>query len=300
MHDADAPRSVYIGPDRQPHFDEEARKRLAAANDAAWISPGEGIVRVPTERWREAQAYERGTWMEDAAHAIEDRNAEHAAGFHDYAALRGRHFVSGLELGCGPFTNLRLIARSCRVERATLLDPLLPEYLRHRHCAYRHGWLRTGDTVRSERWGRHLPGRVLRRILRPIAPQWFAEGLPVAERLACPIETMPDRGFFDLVVMINVLEHCYDARAIFRRIHAITRPGSIFVFHDKMYDAPEVAAHAQERYDAGHPLRIDGAVLRAELLAAFHPLHEASGEHVEDYHGVDLTEKVLYFIGERR
>lgn len=299
MPTQDDKRTVFIGADRKPHFGEEAQRLLEAESDARFVEPGAGVLQVSADRWHQAQTYERGTWMEDAAHAVDDRNDEHAAGFDGYATLEGRDFDHAIELGCGPFTNLRLIARTCHVRRATLLDPLLSSYRQHRHCTYADGWLRVRERPLSRRWGAGFPGRVARKLLRPLVPTLFTERICLAETLALPIETMPDRPPYDLVVLINVLEHCYDARAIFSKVRQLTRPGSVFVFHDKLYDAKRVADRAASRFDAGHPLRIDEAVLRRDLLSAFRPLHESTGEHVEDYHGVDLTERLLYFIGER-
>lgn len=299
MSDEEDRRTVFIGADRQPHFGYDAELLLQQENDARWLEPGAGVLQVPAERWKQAQAYERGTWMEDAAHALEDRNDEHAVGFGSYAALRGRVFPQAIELGCGPFTNLRVIARSCQVERATLLDPLLASYKQHRNCTYGDGWLRVRETARSRRWGSTPHGRVARKLLRRVAPDFFVERIRVVEELPVPIEAMPERPPYDLVVLINVLEHCYDARKIFAQIDRLTHPGSLFVFHDKLYDATRVADRVASRFDAGHPLRIDEQVLRKELLAPFRPLHEATGRHVEHFHGVDLTERLLYFVGER-
>ena len=116
----------------------EAETLLETRNDAAYAND-RGIVRVPKDRWSMAQVYERNTWMVAGSEATDDRNGYHQSNFDNYVTLRDASFKSAIELGCGPFTNLRMIARHCKIERCNLLDPLINEYLCHKNCVYSRG-----------------------------------------------------------------------------------------------------------------------------------------------------------------
>ena len=51
------------GEDTRTVTGEDARRRLAEVNDAQFLSPGQGVVRVTEERWRTAQRFERTGWI---------------------------------------------------------------------------------------------------------------------------------------------------------------------------------------------------------------------------------------------
>ena len=193
---------------------DAARVALQSTNDAAHYTEGKGVLSVPLERWQEAQAYERATWLEHGLMLTEDRNAEHAAMFDDYKALP-YYLGDTIELGCGPFTNLRYIIQPNWPKSVTLVDPLFKEYLRHPHCAY-------PDTV-------FLGNSIT----------WSASA----------IEDYHTSREFDTLVMINVLSHCTDAQKVFSWINAHIAPGGYLVFHEPARDINPLTT-----YDAGHPL----------------------------------------------
>ncbi len=291
-------RHLFVGEDRKIQIGPDAQKLLRETCDAEYVDEDLGIVRVPKDRWAIAQRYERGTWMEEAAHAFDDRNHEHATQFDGYALLRGRSFDRAIELGCGPFTNLRVMAGSCAIMRCTLVDPLIPDYLHHRNCAYRYEILQIGTTSLNSRLGRNLFGRAIRRGIRAVYPRLLISGVPLESTLATPIEEMPECGQFDLVVMINVIEHCYDIYEILRRILKLCRRGSLFVFHDRLYNAATVKREVVERFDAGHPLRVDESVILEFLHGSFHVLLERRVDVKDEVAGIELTEPGIYFVGE--
>src|SRR5688572_24415418 len=99
---------------------DAARVALETTNDAAYLTPGKGVLSVPLERWHQAQVYERETWLVHGINATEDRNTEHAAMFDDYKALP-KNIGNAIELGCGAFTNLRHILPGREAERIVLL-----------------------------------------------------------------------------------------------------------------------------------------------------------------------------------
>jgi SAM-dependent methyltransferase len=265
---------IHVDKDATMRRGPDAQRLLEQESDSVYLSAASGITRVPHERWETAQAYEATTWMSEGAHATEDRNSAHRDNFDGYRALQGMRFAHAIEVGCGPFTNLRWIATACRIERCTLLDPLIMRYLSHRHCRYAGGLLRTEEKPLSRLLGTTVAHRALRRAIRAIAPAWLAHGVPVAKTIAAPIEELPPGQRYDLVVMINVIEHCYDLRKIFAAILELLPDGGIFVFSDKYFDHEGVASFVRTYYDAGHPLRVDRGVLSEFMQRNFERLYE--------------------------
>jgi len=263
------------------------------------VDPKRGVVRVEEDRWEEAQRYERRTWMAGRRSVFSDRNEYHAKRFAEYEVLRGRQFRRGIELGCGPFTNLRLILEHCQIRELHLLDPLLEDYLHHPFCRYQGGRLGGLLNESSARWPFYLR--------HPLAA-WRVKindarigglfGRPVTMTPGM-IETYTPDQRFDLVVMINVLEHCRDAEAVLAQLDALLEPGGVLVFHDKLYRAEAVQRLLQMLYDAGHPLRVDRSVLDEFLGRHFTPWMRAEYTVHSEFRGVALDYAELYFIGQK-
>ena len=296
---SDDPKYLYVDENLNFVTGDEAARALREHSDAAFLDPGKGVVRVPKQRWQQAQKYERDTWLVANAAASDDRNTAHEAGFGGYAALGSRVFRRAIELGCGPFTNLRIVARHCRIERCSLLDPLILQYLDHPHCRYDRKSLLIGETSLGRTLGTSRIGRGLRRLVRAVFPSAVEQRLPIVQLLPMPIEEMPG-GSYDLVVMINVLEHCFDATAIFDKILRILTPGGVLVFHDKLFDPGEIEADVRTRFDAGHPLRVARPVIEAFVEKNFAPLYRKAGKVQDEFEDIDLSREGIYFIGERK
>jgi SAM-dependent methyltransferase len=115
-----------------------------------------------------------------------------------------------------------------------------------------------------------------------------------------PIEEMPGSQAYDLVVMLNVLEHCYDASVIFDKILSILQPGGVFVFHDKLFTAAQAENDVQTRFDAGHPLRVGGTVIETFLETNFTPLYAKHGVVEDGFEEHDLSRDGIWFIGTRK
>jgi SAM-dependent methyltransferase len=281
------------------HEGEAAARRLEAerARQARFFDPAQGVARVDRARWEEAQRYEKHSWLVNSRRQATDRNEYHRAQMAGYDALRGLTFARGIELGCGPFTNMRFILEVCGVREITLLDPLLNDYLRHRFCRYAGG--RLGGL-----WGGGSSLLGLRHPLAYLSDRLNAHriggwhGRPV--RLAASmIEQYTADAPFDLVVMINVIEHCQDAPAVFAKILELLRPGGVLVFGDRLYDAAQVQALAAHLYDAGHPLRVDRRVINAFLDENFTRLHRSERAVRHVFRGVEQAGDELYYIGRR-
>ena len=113
---------------------------------------------------------------------------------------------------------------------------------------------------------------------------------------ASSIENFCPPKIFDLCVMINVIEHCWDLEVIFSKILEMTGPGSTFIFADKIYHAKEETRLANYMFDAGHPLKADYSFIREFLATHFDPTWDA--EITETVHSQQY--KILYFMGTRR
>jgi len=211
---------------------DAARVALETTNDAAYLTPGKGVLSVPLERWQQAQQYERDTWLTYGLSATEDRNAEHAALFDHYQALPEK-LGAVIELGCGPFTNVREILSRDHTTKSkviTLVDPLAKTYQeQHPNCAYKDG---------------KLHGLIA--MLEPKAIEDYATDIT-----------------FDTLIMVNVLSHCRDAARVFERIHYLLRKGGYLVFGEPARDIDP-----EQLYDVGHPLSYTQAVID-EFLSDF-------------------------------
>jgi SAM-dependent methyltransferase len=290
--------ALFIDEDLGVHEGAEACSRLADRSDARFVEGARGVVRVDPERWAEAQRYEKRTWMERGAGAFDDHNRAYLGPFRNYEALRGRVFGRAIELGCGPFTNMRLVLESARVEEVHLLDPLARDYLSHPHCRYRRRRLGGLGGIGLLRAGRGAGGiRLLLEEFRTAIRVGGLRGRPVHLE-ATSIEDFRTHLRFDLVVMINVLEHCRDAVAVLARIDEILAPGGILVFHDRIWDPLEVERTIGSLYDAGHPLRVGRSVV-TPFLDRYESLlrEEAVVVDVED--GLRLERTAVHFIGRK-
>lgn len=290
---------LFIDEDISILTDESARRALEARNDSEFLVEGQGVPRVTYSRWLSAQAAERKHWTELGVGARDDRNYEHMNAFDCYSAIRGSTFDSVIEIGCGPFTNLRLIAGVCEVQYCALLDPLIREYLKHPHCSYRSGYINVERTKplierfrRIRTVGRHLQQA-------DNAPR-FSPRVRVTELFPVSIEKMVVERTYDLVVMINVIEHCYDVETVLKKVAEATAEGSIFIFHDRLYDVGTVAERVSSCFDAAHPLQVDRSVIQNFLADNFSSLFTKIVHVSEDFMGVDISSDYAYYIGRKR
>ncbi len=265
---------VFISKDRTFITGEEARMRIAEKNDRKYFKQDMGVVEVDKDRWREAQHFEEKTWMTDNRSAKEDSNTAYIRHFDSYEPIAGLHFKNAIELGCGPFTNIRHIAAVADIERIHLLDPLIESYVRHPNCSYAEGHFRIRKGLGSRK--------------QPVITH------------ASSIEEFETDERFDLVVMINVIEHCFDLEKIFEQIKRMLVPGGYFVFYDKYFTSKEINENMEKKFDAGHPLRVNGELLERFLKENFDAdLHKLRKINYEK-RGMSITYTNLYFIGRKR
>jgi SAM-dependent methyltransferase len=211
---------------------DAARVALEATNDAAHYTEGKGVLSVPLERWQKAQAYERETWLVHAVNSTDDRNLEHADRFEGYKALP-KKLGDVIELGCGPFTNLRLILPERTAEHITLLDPLADEYrVHHPHCPYKERML----------------GESRVNVIALSIEEWDTLGKSFRDTR------------YDTVIMINVLSHYQDAQKVSDWIDVHLKKGGHLVFAEPVRDIDPARL-----YDVGHPLSYNQDVIETFL-----------------------------------
>lgn len=271
------PEPLFIERGPRVYRGEEARRRLDDLNDERFRVSGFGIPAVDWDRWQIAQTAEHSHWFTSdgsGRHIADDRNLTHYRRFSGYEVLRGREFDHALEIGCGPFTNLRLLANACRIRTCSLLDPALASYLEHSTSYFDDKYLYAvpASQVVARAWARMAPvGRRLSRLAR--------RAIPIRVLLAIGAEDTP-KDYADLVIMINVIEHCRDATQIVAAVKASVKHGGVLVLSEKCYSDAAVKERARLVYDAAHPLRVSEAVFHP-LFDGFRVLFEASVRDVD-------------------
>ena len=197
---------------------------------------------VDRDRWKQAQEWELAFWKGQqtrtgwkrlvfpvvrpllaAVHSRkatgDDWNLWWRDQFENYGFLP-EQLGDYIELGCGPFTNTRLILEGRTANRIVCSDPLANEYVK-------------------------FEGR------------WLADAAAknLIEVDSHPIEDLPfPPSSFDAVVLINVLDHVMDADRCLRVAIGLLRPGGYFIFGQNLAN-PELAGK-YEWFEEGHPIRL--------------------------------------------
>jgi SAM-dependent methyltransferase len=84
-----------------------------------------------------------------------------------------------------------------------------------------------------------------------------------------PLEELPfAEGYFDLAVMINVLDHVRDAGLCVRNLIRVLRPGGYVVIGQDLTSDEDVA-RTPDGVRIGHPIALDETWLDAYLKGAF-------------------------------
>jgi SAM-dependent methyltransferase len=219
----------------------------------ALVSGGNGLpekspsVVATRERWLEAQKFELGVWSRrhswyrrSLARCGEWLGLRTTSVYDDWNAWWRQHFQeyqlipttlnNVIELGCGPYTNLRLILENRAANHIVCSDPLARHYIKLPGC-----WL-------SEQYDR---GAIV------------VDDHPIEE---CPFGD----DYFDLVVLINVLDHVQDAWQCLDTAIRITKPGGQLVIGQDLTDSEDVSRSTE---DVGHPIRLHHSDIDAHLDA---------------------------------
>ena len=200
----------------------------------------DGVLSVSAERWAAAQRHEAACWLVRDRGATSDRDAEHAIRFDGYREIAGRGFRRAIELGCGPFTQTRcILSCSVEVDSLTLVDPLLDRYAELPLCAY-------SSLARGRQLVRY-------------ASQLEGFALPAAG--------------FDLVISINVLEHCRDYVACLDSIRGLAAKGGRIVVAEVGIARENLDEVLLKTWDAGHPIRVADDRLQRDSESLGTPLY---------------------------
>ena len=213
--------------------------------------------RTTAKKWQEAQEWERCFWMRDQRNmrkwgknliwkllAVfglvdryrgDDRNSWWSEKFEGYNFLPAV-VDNAIELGCGPYTNMRFIQRVCKPEHLVLSDPLIRTYIEFSMTFVRELYLNAGCMLDDH-----------------------------------PLEELPfDDQYFDLSVMINVLDHVRDAQLCMKNLVRIVKPGGILILGQDLTNKAGRERTPQD-FRTGHPITLDGAWFEA-YLSAFEPI----------------------------
>lgn len=208
--------------------------------------------KVSQERWQAAQQWECRHWIgAQTARARygknyiwrvlaafgfvpkyrgDDWNRWWKTQFEDYRFLPPT-VKNALEVGCGPYTNLRLVMDTCRPEHIYLSDPLIRTYMKFK-LTFVADMYRKGLCVLDD---------------HPL------EELPFAE------------NYFDLTVMINVLDHVRDARLCMENLTRVTKPGGFVILGQDLSNDEDLEALVRDPGAVGHPIKLDQEWFKTHL-----------------------------------
>jgi SAM-dependent methyltransferase len=191
--------------------------------DVCWNVRDVGRFRVASrERQQQAFSCETDFWETTS---IPVRNQEQLLAFERFRGLP-RDLGEILEIGAGPYTKTKLILENQpdrQVSHVTLLDPLIEEYMTNRKI------------------NTSYPDRDLVVNGVPIPTSLVAAGgedpLPVCR--------------FDTVILVNTLEHCFNAVVVLNNAYQSLKEGGILIFGESF--AQETMLQTS---DACHPIQL--------------------------------------------
>lgn len=217
------------------------------------------VQEVAHDRWREAQRWEEAHWIRTQQFRAkygknwiwrvlrmfglvekyrgDDWNLWWKERFDHYSFLPKR-VGNAIEVGCGPYTNMRHILPVCVADHLFLSDPLIRTYI-----AFKLAF--TADAYRS--------------------------GFAILDDH--PLEEIPYRaGYFDLVVMINVLDHVRDAALCMENATAMTKPGGWLILGQDLTNEEDYEALAADPGLVGHPIKLSHEWFEPWLRPKFQPI----------------------------
>jgi ubiquinone/menaquinone biosynthesis C-methylase UbiE len=233
--------------------------------------------KVSHDRWQAAQKWEREFWV--TSHRLMARHGRNwvwrfLSAFGLAPKYRGddwNHWwkqqfdaysflppviPNALEVGCGPYTNVRLMLDRCRFEHLYLSDPLIRSYAEFKlsFVAEMH---RAGACVLDD---------------HPLEALLF------------------ESNYFDLAVMINVLDHVEDAPRCMDNLIRVIKPGGILILGQDLTNEEDPLPSPQDAGSIGHPIRLDHHWFAPYLDKGFSPiirkvLPRAQGRGPEHHYG---------------
>lgn len=219
-----------------------------------------GVVneRVDHPRWVEAQRWEHDFWIRQQKNLArfgknhiwrllamvgakekyrgDDDNHWWANCFDNFSFLPAR-VENAIEVGCGPYTNMRLVRKACEPAHLFLSDPLIRTYV-HFKITFLHQMYSTAACYLDDH----------------------------------PLEDLPYRDdYFDLAVMLNVLDHVQDAASCMKTLNRIVKPGGIVIIGQDLTDEEDLRSHP-DGMRTGHPIVLDEDWFKPHIEKRFAPI----------------------------
>ncbi|OGF61546.1 MAG: hypothetical protein A2Y62_01840 [Candidatus Fischerbacteria bacterium RBG_13_37_8] len=208
--------------------------------------------KVSLPRWEKAQKWQLAGWKKQNMHKTlyrrfaqwsksiikekmhnsgDDWNLWWANKF-NYYELIPQELDNVIELGCGPYTNMRIILQKFKINHVVCSDPLVLHYV-----TFKGRWL---------------------------AEAWKERTILIDDHKAeeCPFAS----NYFDLTILINVLDHVHDALLCLRQAIRITKSGGHLIIGQDLTNFEDARRIGD---DIGHPIRIDHEMLDRVLLPNF-------------------------------
>ncbi len=201
--------------------------------------------KVTRERWQIAQAWEENHWLREQKalarygknfawrllalmgkvekYRGNDRNSWWKQVFDGYSFLPP-DVNNALEIGCGPYTNIRLMLEACKPRHIFLSDPLIRTYVNFQMTFVREMYRKAACCLDDHP----------------------AEELPFAD------------NYFDLTIMINVLDHVQDADACMKSLIRVTKPGGMIIFGQDLTNEADLSRQP-DGLKIGHPITLNEA-----------------------------------------
>lgn len=153
--------------------------------------------------------------------------------FENYKVLP-KELGRALEVGSGPYSNIRLISRLVKIKEIHCTDPLMFTYL-----GMRQTWV--SENARKNKI-KATTGK--------------------AEKIEYP------DNYFDMVVCNNVLDHVEDAEACFSEMFRVLKPGGYFVFGQDLTDDKDLE-NPVWRHDHVHPIKLHHTYIESLINPRF-------------------------------
>ncbi len=214
------------------------------------------LIKISQEKWGTAQDAEFELWKKSSRPTLlgrlkyyiknknrgnlfscsDDWNFWWLKKFDNYSFLKDTD--NAIEVGCGPFSNMRLISKKIKCSRIYLSDPLIKKYIK-----YTNGFVR--EKARSGE------------ICIDDSP---AEDLPYKD------------NYFDLVVLINVLDHVRDAEKVISECIRVARKNGCLLLGQDLTNDVDIKKNFNLD-DPLHPIRVDHIFLDNILDGLFSPIY---------------------------
>lgn len=223
------------------------------------MSNAEIVDKVTKDRWEQAQQWEEAHWVRSQQarakmgknyiwrvmhffgmvekYRGDDWNLWWKKQFQDYSFLPAQ-VDNAIEVGCGPYTNIRHIIPTCQPKHLFLSDPLIKTYVNFKLAfvadAYRKAFCMIDDH---------------------------------------PLEECPFRDeLFDVVVMINVLDHVRDAGLCMENLIRIVKPGGWLILGQDLTNEEDLRVLSADPGLVGHPIKIAHEWFTPYLNTGFKPV----------------------------